>query len=198
MKQYYLTHRQGPIRCLSSDWEWIWEQLQGSGTLHSSKLQYWSLTIGLFNVISRKLFGGFLPHCRDAVGIFYCLADWAEWFNVISKTLVGGVGLTVLLTFDRAVNQQTGASGRRYWNITLTCGRVEFGADATPTWSGWVSNNYISRCPWCSRYRRRKWTRRHEFKSWTRLIAFHIALIPLGKVWIQLFSLQLWVNSRTD
>ena len=28
-------------------------------------------------------------------------------------------------------------------------------------------------------------------KSWTRLIVFHIALIPLGKVWIQLFSLQL-------
>ena len=54
------------------------------------------------------------------------------------------------------------------------------------------------RCPWCNCYRRRKWTRRHEFKSWTRLIAFHIALIPLGKVWIQLFSLQLWVNSRTD
>ena len=38
--------------------------------------------------------------------------------------------------------------------------------------------------PWCNGYRRRKWTRRHEFKSWTRLIAFHIALIPLGKVWI--------------
>ena len=54
------------------------------------------------------------------------------------------------------------------------------------------------RCPWCNCYRRRKWTRRHEFKSWTRLIAFHIALIPLGKVWIQSFSLQLWVNSRTD
>ena len=31
-----------------------------------------------------------------------------------------------------------------------------------------------------------------------RDIVFHIALIPLGKVWIQLFSLQLWVNSRTD
>ena len=44
----------------------------------------------------------------------------------------------------------------------------------------------------------RKWTRQHEFKSWTRLIAFHIALIPLGKVWIQLFSLQLWVNSKTE
>ena len=38
------------------------------------------------------------------------------------------------------------------------------------------------RCPWCNGFRRRKWTRRHEFKSCTRLIAFHIALIPLGKV----------------
>ena len=54
------------------------------------------------------------------------------------------------------------------------------------------------RCPWCNDYRRREWTRRHEFKSWTRLIAFHIALIPLGKVWIQIFSLQLRVNSRAD
>ena len=56
----------------------------------------------------------------------------------------------------------------------------------------------MRRCPWCNSYLRRKWTRRHEFKSWTRLIAFHIALIPLGTVWIQIFSLQLWVNSRID
>ena len=43
--------------------------------------------------------------------------------------------------------------------------------------------NYLyGRCPWCNGYRRRKWTRRHEFQSWTGLIAFHIALIPLGKV----------------
>ena len=44
---------------------------------------------------------------------------------------------------------------------------------------------------WCNGYRRRKWTQRHEFKSWPRLIAFLIALMPLGKVWIQLFYLQL-------
>ena len=56
----------------------------------------------------------------------------------------------------------------------------------------------ILRCPWCNGYRHRIWTRRHEFKSWTWLIAFHIALMPLGKVWIQLFSLQLWVNSKAD
>ena len=64
-----------------------------------------------------------------------------------------------------------------------------------------LDGNYtrmFRRYPWCNGYRRRKWTRRHKFKSWTRLIAFHIALIPLGKVWIQLFSCQLWVNSRTD
>ena len=42
--------------------------------------------------------------------------------------------------------------------------------------------NNKSRCPWCNGYHRRKWTQRHEFKSWTRLIAFHIVLIPLGKV----------------
>ena len=58
--------------------------------------------------------------------------------------------------------------------------------------------NLFRKCPSCNGYRRRKWTRRLEFKSWTRLIAFHIILIPLGKVWIQLFSLQLWVNSRID
>ena len=44
----------------------------------------------------------------------------------------------------------------------------------------------------CNGYRRRKWTQRHEFKSWMRLVAFHRALIPFGKVWIQLFSLQLF------
>ena len=51
-----------------------------------------------------------------------------------------------ILNFDWAVNQETGASGRRYRNITLNCGRVEFGADATPTGSRWMSNNYITRC----------------------------------------------------
>ena len=56
----------------------------------------------------------------------------------------------------------------------------------------------IWRFPWCNGYCHRKWTWWHEFKSWTRLIAFHIELIPLGKIWIKLFSLQLWVNSRAD
>ena len=48
---------------------------------------------------------------------------------------------------------------------------------------------YCRGVPRCNAYRRRKWTRRNEFKYWIKLIAFHIALIPLGKVWIQLLSL---------
>ena len=57
---------------------------------------------------------------------------------------------------------------------------------------------FMWRCPWFNGYRRRKWTRRHEFKPWTRLIAFHMALILLRKVRMQLFSLLLWWNSRGD
>ena len=41
----------------------------------------------------------------------------------------------------------------------------------------------------------RKWTHITKFKSWLKLFVFHIALIALEKEWIQLFSLQLWVNS---
>ena len=45
-----------------------------------------------------------------------------------------------------------------------------------------IINGYFRKCPWCNGYRCSKWIRQHEFKPWTRLIAFHIALIPLGKV----------------
>ena len=44
----------------------------------------------------------------------------------------------------------------------------------------------------------RKWTRWHEFKSCTRLFAFYKTQIRLWKLGIQIFTLQLWVNSRAD
>ena len=37
---------------------------------------------------------------------------------------------------------------------------------------------------------------RGDLNSNLELVAFPVALIPLGKLWIQLFSLQLWRNSR--
>ena len=43
--------------------------------------------------------------------------------------------------------------------------------------------------------RRKKWNRQPEIKPRTRVFAFHIALIDLRKVCIQLFSIQLWVKS---
>ena len=68
---------------------------------------------------------------------------------------------------------------------------------AMNVWKSIIYNEF-RRFPWCNGYRRRKRTRRYEFKSGRRLIAFHTALIPLRNVWIQLFSVQLWVNSRAD
>ena len=51
-----------------------------------------------------------------------------------------------ILTFDPALNQETGASGRRHQDIALTYGQVEFGANATLTGNRWTSNNDITRC----------------------------------------------------
>ena len=51
-----------------------------------------------------------------------------------------------ILALDRTINQETGASSRRYRVITLYCGRVEFGAIAMPTGSRWMSKTYITRC----------------------------------------------------
>ena len=56
------------------------------GTLLYSRPQhYWSFTIRLFSVISRKLVGGVSPLCRDAVGVFHSLS------RLSYRTLVEGV-----------------------------------------------------------------------------------------------------------
>ena len=56
----------------------------------------------------------------------------------------------------------------------------------------------VCRCAWGNDYSHRKWTWWTRSKSWTRLFVFHLELISLGNVWIQLFSLQLLVNNRAD
>ena len=43
------------------------------------------------------------------------------------------------------------------------------------------SSKVFGRCPWCSRYRRRKWTQWYEFKSWKILIAFSHSTNTLGE-----------------
>ena len=102
------------------------------------------------------------------------------------QSLVGGV----LPICRGAVRIFTSSADWAMWSCRF------FGDDRAPADTPYQW--WYRRCPWCNGYHCRKWTWWHEFKSWMRMIAFHIALILLGKVWIQLFSLQLWVNSRAD
>ena len=53
---------------------------------------------------------------------------------------------------------------------------------------------YKLTCLWCNDYYHMRWTWLPKFKSWMSLFAFHIAIISLGKAWIQLFFLQLWIK----
>ena len=55
---------------------------------------------------------------------------------------------------------------------------------------------YIWRRSRCNGYYPRKETQWPEFKAWTGLFTFPMALISMGKLGIQQFSLQLWINSR--
>ena len=41
-------------------------------------------------------------------------------------------------------------------------------------------------------------TQRLVFKSYNRLFTFHIALILWGRIWIQLFFFQIWVNRKEN
>ena len=50
------------------------------------------------------------------------------------------------MTFDPAVNRETGAIRSKISRYNLDHGWVEFGAIATPTVSRWMLNNYITRC----------------------------------------------------
>ena len=70
---FYLTHRQGPIRCYHSGSEWTWEQRQWRDALHSPKLQHhWNFTIRLFSVIYQDTHWGWgLTLCRGTVGVIY-------------------------------------------------------------------------------------------------------------------------------
>ena len=87
VKQYYLAHRNDPIGCYHPGPKLTWEWWQWRGTLNSPKLQYdWSHTIRFFSVMSRTLVGvGVLPHCRDAVGVFYSLSQLGSQHSFLSQ-----------------------------------------------------------------------------------------------------------------
>ena len=90
VKQFYLTHRWDPIKCFHSGSEWTWEQWQWRGTLHSLKLQtYWSLTIRLFNVVSRILVGwGSYPSAGMQSVYSTAPVNWAGSYTPMYKLFV--------------------------------------------------------------------------------------------------------------
>ena len=55
-------------------------------------------------------------------------------------------------------------------------------------------------CMLCNAYPCGQWMKRSELKLSTRPTAFQKAFIPLGKkkVFAQLFSVQLWIDSGSD
>ena len=52
----------------------------------------------------------------------------------------------IFVTYWSSTQPSIGKQVHPVEDITLTCGRVEFGADATLTGSRWTTNNYITRC----------------------------------------------------
>ena len=125
---------------------------------------------------------------------FCKIASWNEWENVHKSCINNRRIWETLYKKSYGINQEwkicekTIIKTFRLRNSENFCYLyyfVHFGTQII----GLLSSGIVRRCPWCNGYRRRKWTRWLEFRSWTILI---------GKVWIQLCSLQLWVNSRTD
>ena len=74
VKEFYLTHRQGPIRCYHSRSEWTWECWQWRGTPQSFSITGTSPSDCLVSYLGHSMQG--------AVGVFYSpsrLGDIPHW-----------------------------------------------------------------------------------------------------------------------
>ena len=116
----------GPDRRYHSRPEWTLERLQWWGTLHSPKLQhYWSLTMRLFRITSRKLVVGSCPLCREVVSVFYS-PSWIGW-EVFGKykllnlwkipVVVGSTAIDGVLTFYSLVHFLWDFNGTQFGNL---------------------------------------------------------------------------------
>ena len=128
---------------------WTRERWQWSGGPHSLKLQhYWNLTIRLFRVISgHSLRGGDLNPMKKSS---WCILQPQPTVQItydICDTHTQTQSYTpIYVTYWPSTQPSIEKQEHPVEDITLTCGQVEFGADATPTRSRWMSNNYITRC----------------------------------------------------
>ena len=157
------------------------------------------------NLKLKKVNKSFVPEPISSVfGFLYAyehsIISWSYFGPICYIRLfgAGGQGMPFMAWFRIWVHEIRETAKKHRNQCRLICYKYHH-HNQVPWHSFWLSITIVHwRCPLCNGYRRRKWTRQHEFKSWTTLITFHKALIPLGKEWIQLFSLQLWVNSRAE
>ena len=179
-------------------------EVMAMGTLNSPKLRhYWSLIIRLFIVISRTHVWEVLPLCRDSVGIFYSSSRLVHFTRLVAcprlkyiltnflPTEKVGKKLKSKKQTDLYLSQRNKLEekGRESY-IGIELGTpIPFHTTITHLFSFGVARGVMVIVVGIGH---------DDTSSNPGLIALHIALIPLGKVWIQLFSLHLWVNSWAD
>ena len=168
----------------SSDWTDIVFPLRKNDT-------NWIKLVYIFEISHRKLLINIYKHWDGAILLSACVINWIclmicfPWyfsFLLMKKRLIKLSSLFSLL-FDCINDENNGvfslnalSVGHRIrWLYFLQRGARGVMVIVVGNWHGDTSSN--------------------PGRDW---LHFHIALIPLGKVWIQSFSLQLWVNSRTD
>ena len=110
------------IRCYHSGPEWTCERWQWRGTPHSLRLQhYWDLINKLLMSYPGYTWGGVLPLCREAVGVFYSPSQLSN--NVISflKPYNCGQGndyyWIVSITWDQSLLDTDACNNPILWKV---------------------------------------------------------------------------------
>ena len=96
------------------------------GTPHYPKLQsYWSLTIRLFNIISRKLFGGFLPDWAWDKKVGFTHVSWSIHNEIIFLWVESRIWINELIflpgMFKNSKDKVWKKEKKTLWKITLKC-----------------------------------------------------------------------------
>ena len=153
-----------------------------NNSIFSAALSYSHMTFLNYTnadlLVKRLLFLGIW----NIFSLFLILLNIHRWFNV---TWYHPFLVLMMVHLNRNVSTLTFFYIKFFFLGYLVFQFVSILSDSFPLFTSSYTFIYIDRRrSWCNCYRRGKWTRWHEFKSWVILFAFHIELIPLGKLWI--------------
>ena len=82
IKQFYLTHRQDPIKCYQCEpkWTWAWWKVLDIRVFPKAPALLEPQIEIFFYHIQGTRCGGFLPFCWDEVGVFYSPSSHFSWY----------------------------------------------------------------------------------------------------------------------